>query len=226
MVIFLVVFMAICFITVDYLLKKKQRIIEESEAKVKSPIFLSPEKALKPLGNQEKRMHHLSHTWALPNGTGNCYVGYDSFISYLFHSKIRIGSLPAIRKTIRQGEKIWDIKLNDRSIAQFSPVSGSVVGINPACAIGIPLRPDEIEKSWVVKINPSNFPEETNNLMDHDQANILNKTLREEAFKNILKKSYINDGGNIDPSFVMSMNDEEWKEFVRQFFPHHSRLNP
>ena len=110
MVVIFVIITFAAFILVDYLLRKEDKTIQETEKTKKSPIFLSPEKALLPLNNIEERLYHPSHTWALLNNTDDFYIGYDQFIPFLFSSDINIRGNYNVGAKIQQGEKIWDIK--------------------------------------------------------------------------------------------------------------------
>lgn len=220
MVVIFVILTFAVFILVNYLLRKEEKAIQGTEKTKRTPIFLSPEKALFPLNNIVERMYHPSHTWALQNKSGDFYIGYDPFIPFLFSSDIKIHDLYPIGEIIRQGEKIWDIRSNGHTIAQLSPISGDIIEINPACTLGIPLPSATVEKSWIVKIKALSILNEANNLLNHFQATSIIKTLRDEVFSMNYNRSNMADGGKIDPSFINNMTDAEWLEFVRRFFPY------
>ena len=212
-------FLVVFVITFDFLLKKKEKIIEDREKKAKSPIFMSPEKALRPLDHPEKRLFHFSHSWALPDDNDGYYIGYDGFIPFLFSDDVNVDSFPPIGALIHQGDKIWEVRKNNRKVTQLSPISGEVVEINPAFSIGIPLPSDQVETSWIIKLKPSGYKNEVNNLLDYDQANIMNMAFKDVIISDFQGSDYLNDGGTIDPSFITNLNDEEWEEFLNRFFP-------
>ena len=83
MVIVLFLLTAAVLITVNYFLRKEDRVLEKTEKSKKSPIFLSPDKALIPLIDSAKRLYHLSHSWVQESDEDYVYVGYDNFIPYL-----------------------------------------------------------------------------------------------------------------------------------------------
>jgi glycine cleavage system H lipoate-binding protein len=218
--VFVLVFLTVVFfITMDFFVKKKEKMIEEHEKRPKSPIFMSPEKALKPLGYPERRLFHRSHSWALPKENGGYYIGYDKFIPFIFADDVNVDSIPAIGTQIHQGEKIWDVRLNNRKVTQLSPISGEITDINPAFGIGVPLPSDEIEASWIIKVKPSGNQIEINNLLSSDQANIVNTALRDVISRDFHGTDFLNDGGQINPSFITNMKDEDWENFSRKFFP-------
>jgi len=219
--VFLLFFLTVViFLVVDLILRKEDKEIEESERAKKSPIFLSPEKALKYLGNEASRLYHLSHSWALSSNEDYAYVGYDDFIPTLFSSEVKIRDIPNIGTRLLQGSNIWKVKFDGREISQLAPISGEIVDINPACKMNIPLPADQVEKSWILKMKVIPYKNENSNLMNHNQANRLNIILRDELYQDAQKGDFVNDGGKIDPSYVINMNDKEWLEILHKFFPY------
>ena len=219
--VFLLFFLTIIiFLAVDLILRKEDKEIEQSERAKKSPIFLSPEKALKYLGSEANRLYHLSHSWALSSNGDYAYVGYDNFIPALFSSDVKIQDIPSIGTRILQGTNIWNVKFDGHEVAQLAPISGEIVDINPACKMDIPLSAEQVEKSWIVKMKAMPYKNETANLMNHEQASRLNMILRDELYQDAQRGDFINDGGKIDPSFVINMTEEEWLGILHKFFPY------
>lgn len=212
------------FLAVDFVLRRESREIKEIGNEKKSPIFLSPEKALRPIENGTGRLYHLSHSWMLP-AEGDCvYVGFDNFISTLFSSEVNVRDLPLVGAYIPQGAKIWDVGLNHHRISQLSPISGKVVDVNPACRMNIPLPSDQTERSWILKLATKNIDMEAKNLMKYNQAIMMNTALIDDLHLSALEGKYLNDGGKIDPSYIDSMPQERWDELVEIFFPYQQDL--
>lgn len=220
MVVALFLLTVVVFVAVNYFLTKEDRLMEKSEKQKKSPIFLSPDKALIPLVNGAKRLYHLSHSWVQKSDEEYVYVGYDNFVPYLFSSKVKIKDLPLIGAEVPQGSKLWDVESNGRSLAQLAPVSGKVVDINPACNMDIALPSDQIEKSWILKMSTSDMEHDTRNLMPPEQAFRMNTALQDDIYQTMQSGAYLNDGGQIDPSFIESLSDREWADLVEKYFPY------
>jgi len=220
MVVIFVLITFAAFFLVDYLLRREDKTIQETEKTKKTPIFLSPEKALLPINNIEERLYHPSHTWALQNNIKDFYIGYDKFIPFLFSTEIKIHDLHPVGARIQQGEKIWDIKSNGHSISQLSPISGEIIEINPACNLGIPLSSSAVEKSWILKMRASAIQNEANNLLNHFQAASTINILKDEVFSMANNLKYMADGGKLDSSFLNKMSEDEWLDFKRRFFPY------
>jgi glycine cleavage system H lipoate-binding protein len=212
------------FLAVDFVLRKEGREIKEIGNEKRSPIFLSPEKALRPIENGTRRLYHLSHSWMLPAEGDYVYVGFDNFISTLFSSEVNVGDLPLVGAYLPQGAKIWDVGLNNHRISQLSPISGKVVDVNPACRMNVPIPSDQTERSWILKLAAKNLEMETKNLMKQNQAIMVNTALIDDLNMSALEGKYLNDGGKIDPSFIDSMPQERWDALVELFFPYQQDL--
>ena len=223
MVFLLVVLTVAIFLVVDFLLRREEKEIIEICEKIKSPLFLSPEKSLTPISEDDGRLYHQSHSWAQSSDDGMIYVGFDNFISILFSEHIKMDDLPLVGSHIPQGTKVWDVGIDDHKIVQLSPVSGKVVEVNPACKLNIPIPSEKVEKSWILKIAADNLENDENNLMQRSQAEILNNALNDELLMSAQRRKFLNDGGKIDPGFIAQMSDDDWNRIVNQFFPHQAK---
>jgi glycine cleavage system H lipoate-binding protein len=207
-----------------YVLRKEGREIGYIGKEKKSPIFLSPEKALRPIVNGKNRLYHLSHSWMKPTDEGYVYVGFDKFISTLFSSKLSLKDLPIVGTHVPQGAKIWDVGLTNHYVSQLSPVSGTVVDINPGCKLNVPIPSEQAEKSWVLKLKPKNLEMESKNLMKQPQVDIMNAALTDDLLMSAQEGKYLNDGGKVDPGFIEKMPGEQWGRLVEIFFPYEQEL--
>lgn len=225
MVLVFIILTVLIFLTVDLIVRREDKKIKENEKSKKSPIFLSPERALQPLNDAKDRMNHLSHTWASPSNQGYVYIGFDNFISTLFTSQVKIKDLPIIGSHVPQGAKIWKIEVAKHGLAQLAPISGQVIDINPACKMNLPLLSEQIEKSWIIKMKADDFKRDSYNLMTANQTDILNIALKDELYLLAQKGQYLNDGGKIDPDYIATLDDEEWSEIKVKFFHYDKSLS-
>jgi glycine cleavage system H lipoate-binding protein len=224
MVFVLVLLTVLTFLAVDLILRKEDRVIKNAGKSKKSPIFLSPEKSLQPLKMEDAKLYHLSHSWAVAAGEGYAYIGYDNFISSLFSSDVKLKDLPLVGTHVPQGIKIWEVKHNGHKIDQLSPISGEVVAVNAACCADVPLPSEKVEKSWIIKMKTDRIESETNNLMKHDQAAVLNSALRDELVQMVHDGKYLNDGGKIDPAYMNNISNEDWENLIHKFFPYQQSM--
>jgi len=224
MVFVLVLLTAATFVAINLIIRKEDRVYQEAKSSKNVAIFLSPEKSLKHLKMDKEKLFHLSHSWAVKSDDGFAYVGYDDFVSTIFSSDIRLNDLPLVGTHVPQGVKIWDVKQDGHKVEQLAPIAGEVVAINPACFADMPLPSDKVEKSWIIKMKTDNFENDSHNLMNGDQALILNAALRDELVHMLHGDAYLNDGGKIDASFINTMTNEKWQEIVSKFFPYQKSL--
>jgi hypothetical protein len=129
--------------------------------------------------------------------------------------------LPLVGTHIPQGTKIWNVGLEKHKVPQLSPLSGKVVDINPACKMNLPLPTEDVENSWIIKLNADNLENESNNLMKHSQAEIMNAALNDDLILSAQNGHYLNDGGKIDPLYIEKMPENDWKDLLNRFFPFH-----
>ncbi|GEM_PF-2885066 len=218
--VFLLVFLTVtAAILANYLLHRENRLIKGKETTKKSPIFLSPDKALIPLVTNNKRFYHVSHSWITPSDEGYYYVGYDRLIPTIFSDKVHVKDLPLIGAQLQQGSKLWNVEASGKVISQGAPISGEVVDVNPACNMDIPLPSDQLEKSWILKMKSDMNKNEITNLMDDVQEQMYLNSLTEEIRQQADNGIYMNDGGRLSPNFIEKMDEESWWKFIEKFFP-------
>lgn len=220
MVVVLVLLTFVMFFLVGMLIRKEEQSYRDTEDKKRSPIFLSPDKALQPLNKEGPKYFHPSHTWTLEGGEDATFIGFDDFITFLSQTDLRISNFPPIGSKIFQGSKIWNINYGERKISQLAPVTGEVIDINPALTMDMKLPAADVEKSWILKIKPDNIENDVKNLMTGTQASLVNESFREKFVAMATQGNYLNDGGEIDTSSLQNMADDEWKKFIGVFFPY------
>jgi len=222
MVFVLVVATVFLLIAVDFFLRREEGSLKDTVDQRRSPIFLAPEKALLPVEAEPERAFHLSHTWmqSAGNDDGLVYIGFDEFISQIMNNGVTLKNLPLIGAILPQGAPVWHIHMGQRYLEQLSPVSGKVVDINPACQAGVTLPSEKIGKSWILKIKAEHYEHENHNLMNLEQAHLLNQSLIDELYLQAQRGEYLNDGGKIDPEFIIKMDPSEWAKIVKRFFPY------
>ena len=75
--------------------------------------------------------YHPGHTWALSESPDRVRVGMDDFASKLV-GKIERMTLPQRGRWIRQGQKLWTIFRDGKSVDMVSPIEGTISDINEA----------------------------------------------------------------------------------------------
>lgn len=219
MVFALVILTVLIFIAVDYFLRKEDRQISATAKSATSPIFIKPEQSLLPLEHRDRRRYHQSHTWAMRDPDGYSYVGFDDFVSWLFPETVHLDQLPNKGSRLNQGDKIWEVGNKQRHVTMRAPLSGTVLEVNPALRLGIPLNSADIEKSWILKMLPGPNSNENANLLPSWQAEQFNGYLKDDLVFTTQKDFLLNDGGAPDNDFFDQLSADEWLELVARYFP-------
>ena len=61
--------------------------------------------------------------------------------------------------------------------------------------------------------------------MNHSLATYLNSGLRDKLIIDAQKGNYMNDGGNIDPSYLRDMSEVQWNQFLEEYFPYSKSIS-
>src|SRR5690242_5299817 len=100
----------------------------------------------------ENVRYHAGHTWALSESRELVRVGLDDFASKLV-GKIDSISLPQRGRWVRQGQKIWTIFRDGKSVDMVSPIEGTVSDVNEAVVKDPELaRKDPYGEGWLVTV--------------------------------------------------------------------------
>src|SRR5271165_6165613 len=100
----------------------------------------------------ENVRYHTGHTWALSESSDLVRVGLDDFASKLV-GKIDSIALPQRGRWVRQGQKIWTIFRDGKSVDMVSPIEGTVTDVHEAVAKNPELaRKDPFGEGWLVTV--------------------------------------------------------------------------
>ena len=100
----------------------------------------------------ENVRYHAGHTWALAESRELVRVGMDDFASKLI-GKIESITLPQRGRWVRQGQKIWTIFRDGKSVDMVSPIEGTITDVNEAVAKNPELaRKDPYGEGWLVTV--------------------------------------------------------------------------
>jgi glycine cleavage system H lipoate-binding protein len=115
--------------------------------------------------------YHAGHTWALSETHELVRVGIDDFASELVGSVDNI-ALPQRGRWVRQGQKIWTIFRDGKSVDMVSPIEGTVTAINdPELA-----RKDPYGEGWLVTVQAPDSKINFRNLMGGTLARLLTES--------------------------------------------------
>ncbi|HKT87121.1 MAG TPA: glycine cleavage system protein H [Candidatus Sulfotelmatobacter sp.] len=168
----------------------------------------------------ENVRYHAGHTWALSESHDMVRVGMDDFASKLV-GKIESIALPQRGRWVRQGQKIWTISRDGKSVDMVSPIEGTITDVNDAVSRNPELaRRDPYGEGWMVKVQAPDSKINFRNLLSGTLARLWTESaamqLRNKmpAFAGALAQ----DGGVAVDDLTAHMPDEEWATITREFF--------
>ena len=150
----LVVLMFAVFILIDHYFRiAKHTAPQVAPVSPERSTFAPPSPVVSGFRVPEHLRYHPGHTWALPESPTQVRIGMDEFAAKLV-GKIERVALPQRGQWIRQGQKIWTIFRDGKSIDMLSPIEGQVTDINEAAVRDPePARKDPYSDGWLVTVN-------------------------------------------------------------------------
>lgn len=168
----------------------------------------------------ENVRYHAGHTWALGESRELVRVGMDDFASKLV-GKISSISLPQRGRWVRQGQKIWTIFRDGKSVDMVSPIEGTIADVNDAVAKNPELaRKDPYGEGWLVTVQAPDSKLNFRNLLSGTLARLWTEAaamqLRHKmpAFAGALAQ----DGGVAVDDLTAHLPEEDWATLTREFF--------
>jgi glycine cleavage system H lipoate-binding protein len=169
----------------------------------------------------ENLRYHAGHTWALSESRDLVRVGMDDFAAKLV-GKIENIVLPQRGRWVRQGQKIWTILRDGKSVDMVSPIEGTVSDINEAVLKDPELaRKDPYGEGWLVTVQAPDAKINFRNLL----GGMLARVWTEESALRLRKRMPVamasalaQDGGVAVDDITEHLPDEDWATLTKEFF--------
>jgi glycine cleavage system H protein len=168
----------------------------------------------------ENVRYHAGHTWALSESRELVRVGMDDFASKLI-GKIESIALPQRGRWVRQGQKIWTIVRDGKSVDMVSPIEGTITDVNDAVAKNPELaRRDPYGEGWLVTVQAPDSKINFRNLLSGTLARLWTEAaaLQLRNKMPMLAGAMAQDGGVAVDDLTAHMPDEDWAKLTREFF--------
>jgi glycine cleavage system H lipoate-binding protein len=168
----------------------------------------------------ENVRYHSGHTWALSESQDLVRVGMDDFASKLV-GKVESIALPQRGRWVRQGQKIWTIFRDGKSVDMVSPIEGTVTDVNEAVAKNPELaRKDPYGEGWLLKVQAPDAKINFRNLLGGELARLWTEASAIRLHKRIpaMATALAQDGGIAVDDLTAHMANEDWAEVTREFF--------
>jgi len=220
MTVILVLLTFAIFLTIDHFFTRKS-------AATQPALQLARPPAPRPLPNvvsgfqvPENLRYHPGHTWALSEGPSMVRVGMDDFASKLI-GKVEGIALPQRGRWVRQGQKIWTIFRDGKSVDMVSPIEGTVTDINEAVARDPELaRKDPYGEGWLVAVQSPDAKTNFRNLIGGALARWWTEesALRLQKLVPVAAGALAQDGGVAVDDLATQLPGQDWTELARDFF--------
>lgn len=164
--------------------------------------------------------YHAGHTWALSESQQLVRVGMDDFASKLI-GKIENITLPQRGRWVRQGQKIWTIFRDGKSVDMVSPIEGTVTDINEAVMRNPELaRKDPYGDGWLLTVQAPDSKINFRNLMGGTLARLWTESsaLHLQSRMPMAVGALAQDGGVAVDDLTAHMPGEDWATLTKEFF--------
>jgi len=168
----------------------------------------------------ENIRYHGGHTWALSESQDLVRVGMDDFASKLV-GKIESIALPQRGRWVRQGQKIWTIFRDGKSVDMVSPIEGTVTDVNETAAKNPELaRKDPYGEGWLLKVQAPDAKINFRNLLGGELARLWTEAsaMRLQTRMPQAVGALAQDGGVAVDDLTAHMPDEDWAALTKEFF--------
>jgi len=217
----LVVLMFAVFILIDHYFRiAKQPVVQAAPiSQPRNPLEL-PAPVVGGFKVPEHLRYHPGHTWALSESPTLVRVGMDDFATKIIGRVERI-ALPQRGQWIRQGQKIWTVFRDGKSVDMLSPIEGQVTDINEN-AIQDPeqARKDPYSEGWLVSVHSPDAKTNLRNLLTGTLARLWTEqcAARLRAMMPAPAGALAQDGGTAIDDVASQLPDQDWADLGREFF--------
>jgi glycine cleavage system H lipoate-binding protein len=165
--------------------------------------------------------YHAGHTWALSESRDLVRVGMDDFASKLV-GKIDSIALPQRGRWVRQGQKIWTIVRDGKSVDMVSPIEGTVSDINESVVKDPELaRRDPYGEGWLLTVQAPDAKTNFRNLLGGELARLWTESSALRLRKKMpiaMASALAQDGGVAVDDITAHLPDEDWATLTKEFF--------
>src|SRR5215469_1147468 len=169
----------------------------------------------------ENVRYHAGHTWALSESRELVRVGMDDFASKLV-GKIDSIFLPQRGPWVRQGQKIWTIFRDGKSVDMVSPIEGTVSEVNEAIVKDPDLaRKDPYGEGWLVTVQAPDAMINSRNLLGGALARMWTEDSPLRLRKRMpiaMSAALAQDGGVAVDDISAHLPNEDWATLTKEFF--------
>jgi len=169
-------------------------------------------------------LFNKNHTWSHLEKSGVASVGMDDLLLHLTGG-VELNYLKDRQEKVKRGEPIARITREGKELLITSPISGEIDRVHSSLEDHSEAIVDDPYSSWLYRIKPEKWQEETGDAMMADQASEwTGKEL--ERFRDYLAETVsdadgsglvLQEGGELSGHPLSEMNQEAWSGFQEKF---------
>lgn len=168
-------------------------------------------------------LFNKNHTWSFLEKSGVASVGMDDLLLHLTGG-VELQYLKEQEEKVKRGEAIARITQEGKELVITSPISGEIQKVHASLEDDSASINKDPYKSWLYRIKPENWQEETNSALMADHASdwareeldrfkdYMAETMNETAGEPVLQA-----GGELMANPLKEMDRDAWKGFQEKF---------
>ncbi len=169
-------------------------------------------------------LFNRNHTWSHLEKSGLASVGMDDLLVHLTGG-VELNYLKERQEKVKRGEPIARISQKGKELVITSPVTGIIDRVHKSLEDNSEAIMDDPYSSWLYRIKPEKWQEETGNALMADRASEwAGKEL--ERFRDYLAETVarssgadlvLQEGGELTGHPLSEMDQGAWKDFQEKF---------
>jgi glycine cleavage system H protein len=168
-----------------------------------------------------------NHTWAFMERNGSVSMGIDDFLIQTLGVE-RVDGILKEGTQLNKGDLLAEIGSNEKKLKIYSPISGTITETNREIIENPDIMSDDpYIDGWMVKVNPSNWTQDTQQLLLKDDSINWEKNefsrFKDFIVRSVNKYSFepdaliLQDGGEIAGRTLEDLPIEIWTDFQKEF---------
>lgn len=179
---------------------------------------------LKALRIPQGLFFNKNHTWSHLEKSGVASIGMDDLLLHLTGG-VELKYLREHQEKVKRGEPIARIIQNGKELMISSPITGEIDKVNASLEEDAGVVSKDPYKSWLYKIRPEKWQEETSDALMADRASEWEE-MELARFRDFLAQAesvvtgeemVLQEGGELSGHPLKEMDQEGWKGFQEKF---------
>ncbi len=239
MVVLLVLFLIISFLTIDYFVQRAER---------RAAVVATPARTAKGRARRKGRKQALpgadpaalpggvfvapGHVWMKVEPSGSVVIGVDRLLLSFLGDVDCLYALPE-GSVLREGGPLMMLRRGHRALKIRSPIAGAVASVNhPARRSPGRIATDPFGKGWIYRVSPAGLADSLKKTVVAEHAAhwmrrelVRLRDMLQAAAGDVAAGASLADGGLPAEELREAIGDREWEQLVDTFFADSARAS-